>query len=168
MNKVTKGTLAAAAAGALLLGGVGTYATWSDTRTINAGTVTSGHLNLTTGTPGGWFYSGDTVATPSPVIVPGDTLTNTYSVTIDATGDNMKGNLAIAGYTPATGSDITVGISPAGTLPAGVTASGSTISFAAAGTYTFNVSVTVTAGANAVEDGTLDLTALGLTLSQNA
>ena len=46
MKKSTKGALAAAAAGTLLLGGAGTYAFWTDTATVDGGDIASGSITL--------------------------------------------------------------------------------------------------------------------------
>ena len=47
MNKTTKGAIAAAAAGALLLGGIGSLAYWTDSDPVGGGTFTAGSLSLT-------------------------------------------------------------------------------------------------------------------------
>ncbi|NKU44191.1 alternate-type signal peptide domain-containing protein [Rhodococcus hoagii] len=47
MNKKTKGAIAAGAAAALLAGGAGSFALWSDSETLNGGTITAGTLTLT-------------------------------------------------------------------------------------------------------------------------
>lgn len=102
MDKKTKGAIAAGAAALLLAGGAGTFATWNDSKTLNAGTVTAGQLKFT-GTPAGEWYKGtDTSeATGTKVtistyrIVPGDVLT--YKATADfiAQGDNLNATLAL-------------------------------------------------------------------------
>lgn len=109
MKKVTKAALAAAAAGALLLGGAGTFALWNDTVDVNAGTVTTGHLLLTTDADSGtWVDSSpgatDTVFEPATdFLVPGDVVTFTQTVTVDASGKNLKGtfNVGTVGAVPA-------------------------------------------------------------------
>ncbi|EGD23846.1 alternate signal-mediated exported protein [Prescottella equi] len=102
MNKKTKGAIAAGAAAALLAGGAGTFATWSDSKTLDAGTVTAGKLQFT-GTPAGEWYKGtDTSATGTKItdiatyrVVPGDVLT--YKATADfiAQGDNLNATLSL-------------------------------------------------------------------------
>jgi alternate signal-mediated exported protein len=94
VNKFVKGSLAITAGVALLLGGAGTLALWNDTAGINAGTVTSGVLDVTNATPGSWDK---TIAK----IVPGDTITYTDTLQLTATGDNLKATVVsnIAGIT---------------------------------------------------------------------
>lgn len=46
MNKKTKGILAGAAGGALLLGAGGTFALWSDSATVQGGSITAGQLDV--------------------------------------------------------------------------------------------------------------------------
>ncbi|MDI9944213.1 alternate-type signal peptide domain-containing protein [Rhodococcus sp. 1.20] len=54
MKKQTKGAIAAAAAGALLLGGAGSLAVWSDSADVSGGgPVTSGALDLSSCAPVG-------------------------------------------------------------------------------------------------------------------
>jgi spore coat-associated protein N len=101
MNKATKGAIAAGAAGILLLGGAGTFALWSDTDNVNAGTVSTGVLNLTLDSADNAKWT--ETATPNTEInlatfeiVPGDSLTYTTTVSVTATGDNLTGELEIA------------------------------------------------------------------------
>ncbi|MDQ0673701.1 alternate signal-mediated exported protein [Pseudarthrobacter siccitolerans] len=89
MNKATKGAIAAGAAGILLAGGAGTFALWSDSQNVNAGTVSTGKLDLAVNPNGVWS---EDLAT----IVPGDSLTYTTAVTVSATGDNLTGELVIS------------------------------------------------------------------------
>lgn len=86
MNKLVKGSIAGAAGIALLLGGAGTLAVWSDGATFDAGTVTSGELDLTANGDGAWDQSID-------FIVPGDELTYTESFAISAVGDNLAAEI---------------------------------------------------------------------------
>ena len=46
MNKMIKGSIAGATGIALLMGGFGTYALWSDSQGISSGTVQSGTLDI--------------------------------------------------------------------------------------------------------------------------
>ena len=50
MNKMVKGSVVGASGVALLLGGFGTYALWSDSDTVAGVTVTSGELDINAGT----------------------------------------------------------------------------------------------------------------------
>ena len=183
MNKLTKGALAATAAGALLLGGVGTFALWEDNQSIAAESISTGQLNMTVGT-GTWadISDGTPVAIPSIDgfnVVPGDTLTHTTAVTINAEGNNLAGELAVAqaSLENALGADwapyVTVTAQPV--LPEGsaVTADVSNanlLSFGSAGTYTLDVVITVEFAANTPDlvgqNASLNLAALALTLTQ--
>ena len=91
MKKVTKATIAAVAAGALLLGGAGTIALWQQSETVDAGTVNTGHLALTVDNNGVWTDISDGGAgvpfdPATEQIVPGDVVAYTQTVQIDAEG----------------------------------------------------------------------------------
>lgn len=107
MNKTTKGAIAGAAGIVLLLGGAGTFALWNDSASVAGGDITSGTLSMTPdGAPVWEDVSADVAGNPSVIdpgaflIVPGDTITMTQDVTIDASGDNL---LAEFDYTYAEG-----------------------------------------------------------------
>ena len=97
MQKSTKGALAASAAAVLLLGGAGSLAYWTDAATVDGGSITSGHLKLTTPSCGGWTIDGGAAfnATTGRV-VPGDTLTKVCTFSVDASGDHLKANFTAA------------------------------------------------------------------------
>ena len=180
MNKVTKGTLAAAAAGALLLGGAGTYAVWSDEEALNAGNVSTGSLTLQA-TSGGWSYDGgitiwddaDTLGADSPVIVPGDTLTSVYTVAVDTTGDNIEAELALVGETGTlpTGVDAEYVVSTTETpdMTAELVEDGAVVNFPDAADYDFTVKVVLTFSADLDESQLkpIDLAGAKLTLTQS-
>ncbi|MGF7122340.1 alternate-type signal peptide domain-containing protein [Rhodococcus sp. AG1013] len=93
MNKQTKGAIAAGAAALLLAGGAGSFALWSDTETLNGGTISSGKLSLeTVGTPG-WTKGGSPVTISSYKAVPGDVLVYNAKAKIGAVGDNLHATL---------------------------------------------------------------------------
>jgi alternate signal-mediated exported protein len=97
MNRSTKGALAAAAAGALLLGGAGSLAYWTGSQSVPGGTFTSGYLQLTDDTCASAPWKLDDGATYSiQRIVPGDTLTKTCTFSIDGVGDHMSVSLDTA------------------------------------------------------------------------
>ena len=103
MNKLVKGSIAGAAGIALLLGGAGTFALWNDSQLVNGGNVQTGTLDIALSGSGTWLdVSPDAPNTTWVVatdrLVPGDTVTFTQDVTIQATGKNLKANLA---YNPA-------------------------------------------------------------------
>lgn len=95
-EKTTKGALAAAAAGFLLLGGAGTIAYWSDSSTISGGTVNTGNLALSDAACSeNWLYAPGNSGAGDPVslLVPGDAITKECTFTVSATGDNLTATL---------------------------------------------------------------------------
>lgn len=89
MKKSTKGALAAGGAAALLLGGAGTLAYWTDTADVPGTSITSGHLDLADEDCGdGWVLDGG-VAYTDQLLVPGDTLTKSCSYTLDIAGEHF-------------------------------------------------------------------------------
>jgi alternate signal-mediated exported protein len=98
MQKSTKGALAAAAAGTLLLGGAGSLAFWQSTASVSGSTVTAGHLNLTQDSCGDWQLDSDGGTggdLAGRLLVPGDSLSKVCTYTIDATGDHLEAELDI-------------------------------------------------------------------------
>lgn len=181
MKKVTKATIAAAAAGVLLLGGAGTVALWSGTGTINAGTVTTGHLTLDATADGTWEDTSADAVNPTFVpgtdrLVPGDTVVYSQIVTIGADGKNLKGALTVgdlASVVPADLTDhVTVTVAPKPT-DSKLTVVGNVVSFAEPGNFDVPVTITV-AFAEGTENSTpdttmndpVDLNALSLKLDQ--
>jgi len=131
MNKLVKGAVAAAAGITLLMGGAGSLALWNDSVTVNAGTVSSGTLDVSTGTAGSWSPN-------LAKIVPGDTVVYTQTLNLSATGDNLKASVS----------------SNIGTITNNITGSTATSTFVVknssnvvvvpvAGVYTLNGSYTV-------------------------
>lgn len=109
MHKASKGALAAAAAGALLLGGTGSLAFWTATAEVSGGSVNSGELTITDTTTGGcsdadWVIdaaepSGGPFDPATEKLVPGDVLTKTCTFTIGADGTHLRADLAATGGT---------------------------------------------------------------------
>jgi alternate signal-mediated exported protein len=169
MNKATKGAIAAGAAGILLLGGAGTFAVWSDTAAISAGNVSTGELSLAlTGTAGAWTYAGG-ATTVTEGIVPGDVITSTQEAVITASGDNIAGSFTVgtlAGPLPA---GVTASISTVET-EADLTGTGSLLSFAKAGEYSVDVVITLTFNTTGTtsQDVVIDPSNLSLTLTQTS
>jgi alternate signal-mediated exported protein len=101
MKKATKGAIAAGAAGALLLGGAGSLAFWSDSQTVTGGTITAGELGLTALDAGTWKLNGTTTLTPAQVaalrVVPGDSVVFTGSYDVRAQGDNLQATVTATG-----------------------------------------------------------------------
>ncbi len=90
MNKSTKGALAAACGGVLLLGWAGSLAYWTDGTNIDGDSFASGHLQLTNDTCGTAAWKLDGGANyGSQLIVPGDTLTKTCAFTVDGAGEHI-------------------------------------------------------------------------------
>lgn len=105
MKKLTKATIAGALGVVLLAGGT-TFALWSDSATVNGGSVTSGTLALTpSGTPAWTDLSDDSTIDDitSFLIVPGDTIEYTASFVVDASGDNLSATLDVSDPVDATG-----------------------------------------------------------------
>lgn len=100
MNNSIKGALAAVAGGALLLGGAGSLAYWSDNGVAEAGTIAAGSLALSDGTcDPGWVYaSGSAAGSAVTTIVPGDSITKVCDFTITASGQHLTADLG----TPST------------------------------------------------------------------
>jgi alternate signal-mediated exported protein len=104
MNNKVKGSLAAAAAAVLCLGGLGTLAYWNDDESTNGGTVSSGELSLDAPTNVSWFdVTGDGEVAIANIdnflIVPGDVLEYRASVVVNAAGDNLAAELTADGST---------------------------------------------------------------------
>ena len=96
MNKSTKGALAAAAAGSLLLGGAGSLASWTDQGTVTGTSITSGHLSLGTPSCAGWKLDGGSAFT-SQKLVPGDQLTQSCTYTVSAAGTHLVATVDVTG-----------------------------------------------------------------------
>lgn len=100
MKNSTKALIAGGVGAALLLGGAGTIAYWTDEADGGDGTITAGSLEIGTVIGGGWQIShqGDGTGTPTdpvdfdPVtdqIVPGDLLSYTQSIPVTLVGENI-------------------------------------------------------------------------------
>ena len=142
MNKTTKGALGAAAAAALLMGGVGSLAYWSDDAMVNGGSVNSGNLTIdpiavapnTTACDPAWKHTnGPKVGAAVTSIVPGDVITKSCTFVIGAKGDNLSATPPgppTVGFTatPKTGAaaPTTTNLPVAATYTLGTTALGAT------------------------------------------
>ena len=179
MNKATKGAIAAGAAGILLLGGAGSFALWEESKTLDAGGVSTGALTLALG-PGVWADatagSAGTIADIQDfAMVPGDTVTYTTAVTVTATGDNLQGELKLDDSALAATVDgapvdyVDVTMDSDAESVTGLDVVGDEITFDAAGTYTINVVVTVVFNdvADLVgQDAYIDLSQIAVKLEQ--
>jgi alternate signal-mediated exported protein len=109
MKRTTKGALAAGGAAALLLGGAGTLAYWTDTAEVPGATINAGHLDLTDEDCGaGWVLDGG-AAFGSQLLVPGDELTKTCTYTLDIAGEHFtKADFTVTAPTDVTGAQALV------------------------------------------------------------
>lgn len=97
MNKMMKGSIAGATGIALLMGGFGTYALWSDSEQLAQNGVQSG--DLTIDTVAGSYDDANTAAAndwnASDLMVPGDKVTYTQTFTVSGSGKNLKGTIKL-------------------------------------------------------------------------
>ncbi|MCR2827890.1 alternate-type signal peptide domain-containing protein [Microbacterium sp. zg.Y909] len=189
MNKITKATIATAAGAALLLGGAGTFATWNYNATAAGSTITAGNLVVTDGPVGTWSANGAAIDHIAGYAVsPGDVLTYTKTMQIEAEGDSLEAELALTGGSIAAADGLnTADVALAGLLDdsavltveadaEGITDNrdGSFTVTPDGGAISESVTVTVTiafpngaAGAdNAAMNGSVDLSAMTVTLTQ--
>ncbi|MFY0408467.1 alternate-type signal peptide domain-containing protein [Solicola sp. PLA-1-18] len=172
MKKSTKGAVAATAAVALLAGGAGSLAYWSDSGTVNGGTITSGKLTLTpSATAGSWSNGANTISNISTYrVVPGDVLVYTKGFTLAAAGNNLT---ATVGVDPASvtgalvgtgGATVTTQVLEGATPVTTVTAADDTKALTAKVTFTFPTTVSGTT----LQTATADLSTLALRVTQTA
>jgi alternate signal-mediated exported protein len=95
MNKMIKGSIAGATGVALLMGGFGTYAVWSDEATQSGDSITSGTLDVAANSVS-WTDNASPANTATGndwnlLMVPGDVVTRTQTFTFAGTGKNLKG-----------------------------------------------------------------------------
>jgi alternate signal-mediated exported protein len=183
MNKLVKGAVAGAAGIALLLGGAGTFALWNSSVGAASGTISTGTLAFGTSASPVWADNspGATSGTFAPAtqrLVPGDVVTLTQTITVNATGKNLQAQLAYAIPAGAIPADLVGKLVPTMTVSklagdATITGTGSpyTITPAAGGTSTFSVVLTfafdkvLTAG-TAGQNESVDLSGATFTLTQ--
>ena len=104
MKKTTKGALAAVAGGALLTGGMGSLAYWTDNSTVTGDSIESGTLDLsspdcsTASGTHGWQLDGTNAAFDpgTDTVVPGDTLTKVCDMTLTLVGKHIGATLDVA------------------------------------------------------------------------
>ncbi|MDZ7911330.1 MAG: alternate-type signal peptide domain-containing protein [Rhodococcus sp. (in: high G+C Gram-positive bacteria)] len=110
MKKTTKAAMAVAAAGAVLLGGSGTLAKWTDSATLTSAAVQSGRLELgacVTAQGGGWYSQVYVNYDPNPNplvpipdittyrLKPGYNYTFFCDSVVTATGPRLKANVMV-------------------------------------------------------------------------
>jgi alternate signal-mediated exported protein len=178
MNKSTKGAIAAAAAGVLLLGGAGTLAYWTDSGTVAGGDIDAGTLTLSSPSCGSWTYdngedaNGATFTPGTSLLVPGDAVSKTCTTTLTATGEHMRGTIVASAPNDISPFQVAVGSITDATTPL----SGSTFTEANSG-HNLSVTVTVTfpdngdpggpaSGDNAFKLASATLDAITLTATQ--
>ena len=170
MNKLVKGSIAGAAGIALLLGGAGTFALWNSNATLTAPSISSGQLALRANNNGVWKAADGTEITPATYrMIPGQTLTYTQTLTVNAVGNGIKANLTYSGLTGSGTLDPFVTKTLAVTSSS-ATVNGQTLAFTA-GVSTVDVALTVTMPGDKITgtqgmNSTLDLSSLTFTLAQ--
>ena len=102
MKKTTKGALAAGAAAVLLAGGAGTYAAWTaQSPSLEAGSITTGHLTVTekAGSSTGWTWVGGAkngeAVKGSDTIAPGDKVAYTGIYVLGIKGTNLNAKVDV-------------------------------------------------------------------------
>jgi len=191
MNNILKGSIAAAAGVALLLGGAGTFALWNSSAEADGGTIVAGELQVTSSAANGsWTVNG---GAPQATLdgyrsVPGDVVVYTKAMSITATGNSLVATLDVDDSSIIPASDTTpadVALAEYLTSSAVLTATGTGITSNNGGeTYTVtageagvsqdvSVGVTITfpksdtvGFENDAMTGSVDLSALAVTLTQ--
>src|SRR5688500_3222327 len=93
MNKMIKGSIAGATGVALLMGGFGTYALWSDSADLAANAVTSGNMDVASAGAATFTDQNDVAWGEDDLIVPGDTITRSESFDFTGAGNNLAGRI---------------------------------------------------------------------------
>jgi len=173
MNKLVKASIATAAGIALLMGGAGSLALWNDSVNVSAGTVSSGTLDVSTGTAGAWTING---ATPfnatTGKIVPGDTVTFKQTLTLSATGDNLKATVTsnVASITNNISGSTATSSFVVKTDPAGTTVVPAAGTYTLNGAYTVEVTISIAFASSTTgltgQNGSVNLSTLAITVNQ--
>jgi alternate signal-mediated exported protein len=154
MRNVTKAVIAGVAGVALLAGGAGSLAFWTDTKTGSSIAIASGDLSLgTIADSTGWTIQQNAAGVPVPqtsavayvpgttLVVPGDVLSKTVAVPVNISGLDNKATLVVTGAT-TTSNALSSQLTAVVTSVNGV--AGGTASLTAADDGTVNVVFTVT------------------------
>lgn len=185
MNKIAQASIATAAGVALLLGGAGTFANWNDTTTAAGSTISAGNLVVTDGPVGTWTANGSPISIDAYAMAPGDVLTFTKTMQVQAEGDSLEAELALAGGSiAASDAGNSADQTLAGRLTAsvvlsavgdGIEANGDSFTITpGTGTVAGDVTVTATitfpngttATDNGAMNGSVDLSAMTVSLTQ--
>lgn len=98
-KKVLRGTLTVATGTALLVGGFGSFALWSEQDPVPSAPISTGELTLQTQTESWVDESPDAATTAwdptTDELVPGDTVTLTVPLTVSAKGKNLAGTIRL-------------------------------------------------------------------------
>jgi alternate signal-mediated exported protein len=114
MRTSTKGIIAATVGAILLLGGMGSLAYWTDSKSVQGGTINGGHMSLVVDSTntgcGAWTLdAGEAAASTYTVgdpLVPGDVITRICHYTVHASGNHLRSTLAVSSPTfTGTGND---------------------------------------------------------------
>lgn len=98
MERLAKAALATGGAAALLLGGAGSLAFWTDDGLATGTDLVAGSLSVTDGACGDWILDGGGPVTEG--VVPGDTLTADCALTVGGTGDHLAlGDITVSAPT---------------------------------------------------------------------
>jgi alternate signal-mediated exported protein len=97
MDQSIKGALAAASAGVVLVGSLGSLAYWNATGTFDGDTIESGRLALTDSGDMEWLLNGVSIESDDVTLVPGDSLTFTDSLVVVAEGNNIEAEVDVTG-----------------------------------------------------------------------
>jgi alternate signal-mediated exported protein len=127
-KRVLKGALTVATGTALLVGGFGSFALWSEQDPLPNAPITAGELSLQTQAES-WVDESPAAATTTwnpatDELVPGDTVTLTVPLTVTAVGKNLAGTIDLdpaAFDTTGFGPNFTVSYDVAPTPEPGVT-----------------------------------------------
>lgn len=166
LTRPTKAALAAVVAAALLLGGAGSLAYWSDSESVTGGAITSGTLELTQEVGqvcGSWTLDaagGATAYTPGvTLVVPGDVITKSCDYTVQASGAHLTADLTMDAAAITGSNALAAALTPTATytLDGSPVASGQDIT-SADDQAVLNATLTVT-----FDSATSGLTGQGLT-----
>lgn len=181
MNKIVTGAIAGAAGIALLLGGASTFALWNASASSAASQVRAGTMTLSANSDGAWtdITNGRsaTIDPASALMVPGNTYQFTQTLTVAATGQDLKANLTYANQSitgdAALLAATTKTLDVSSTSAAVVKSTSATNTFVVSpSTSTSTVKVTFTislpASATTGQGGTLNISGIAFTLTQTA
>lgn len=180
MNKIVTGAVAGAAGIALLLGGAGSFALWNASASSAATQISSGTLTLAANNDGVWkdVTNGRsaTIDPKSVLMVPGNTYQFTQTLTIGATGNDLKANLtwaqpSITGDSALlTATTKTLAVTSSNASVVKGSADNTYVVSPSASTSTVNVTFTIALPQSATtgQNGTLNVGGIAFTLTQQA